>query len=478
MTNKRSCKFCGETGHNIRSCTSAASARNLISKFGRIVQNEVPSVAKKHFPLSGFEGNLISMNFKLADTSTFFAKPENSFIDHLDYYQRRPIDNAIYELLKEAGSTDQYNDHMILGRLLVPVFETDNIQLGFFVEEGSFTDHWNSIAEMSLVADEIDFKISNYIQNKLHEPGGNKYKTLWRKICEHTGLTENYRGWEGNEGEVIRSFLEEAVKELQRSAGNKRTDPNKMFAVISSRLGRTQKAPAPKTRCGVYGEWMHIEAPQISFTWRDRNADCKTTIELTDNLKKKIVEAVKQPYVDALFEKARNSIQDFVGGTHFYRHHSEKDALSLDTIYKLLNERHFTFDTNAFYQRRFLVESLEIDDDVLYNEEPPPAVISSWEKACKTGSLSAERTVKDFVKMGHSGGYAQMFEKGLMKKIKFPGLQPELDLQEKSEYDGKWYDSRWVGRRYQPSVSMDTFSLSEIVLAALEALVYSEREVK
>jgi len=92
--------------------------------------------------------------------------------------------------------------------------------------------------------------------------------------------------------------------------------------------------------------------------------------------------------------------------------------------------------------------------------------------------LSAEYTVKDFIKMGHSGGYAQMFDKGLMMINKFPGIRPDANIEEKSDYDGKWYDCRWIGREYRAGLVPEKFSLSEIVLASLEALVYSEREVK
>lgn len=477
MTNKRSCKFCGETGHNIRSCTSAASARNLISKFGGIVRSEIPAVARKYFPISGFEGNMILMNFKLADISAYLKDEQYCFTDGFDYYQRSPIDDVINKLLKKAGSTNQYSDRSILQKMLLPVFEEDSLQLGFFVEEDSFSTHWSSRGEMSLVADEIEFKISKYIQSKLHEPGANKYKTIWRKICEHTSLTENYRGWEGNEGEMIRSFLKGAVRELQQSAVNKRTDPNKMFAVISSRLGRTEKAPPPESRCAVFGEWMNIEAPNVSFVLRESPHSSDLSFELTDKLKEELFETIKQPFLDALFSQAKCSVTDYVSDIRYYRNSRERDSIPLHTLYKLLNERSFDIGRNS-YNRAYFIERLEVDNDVIYNEMPPPAIISAWESACKTNALSAESTVKDFVKMGHTGGYAQMFEKGLMKKIKFPGIRVELDLQVKNAYDGKWYGTDYVGRDYQASGTLDSFSLSEIVLAAMEALVYSERGIK
>lgn len=330
---------------------------------------------------------------------------------------------------------------------------------------------------MSLIAEEIDFKISDYIQGKMHEPGGNRYKTLWRKICEHTNLTEKYRGWEGKEGEMIRAFLEEAVKELQTSANNKRTDPNKMFSVISSRLGRTERTYSAESRCGVVGEWMHLDPPQISFTWREKPDDWEFSFELTDKLKKKIEEAVKQPFLNELFVEAQNYIYERVSPTRYYRNDRDETSISLNTLYKLVNERSFEFTADLHHERGYF-ESLEVDDDFFFNEEPPPVVVSEWEKACKTGASSADYTVKDFIKMAHSGGYAQSYDKGLMQARKFPGMYPAVSIEEKNDYDGKYYNVRWVGRDYVAARDAEKFSLSEIVLAAMEALVYSERVIK
>jgi hypothetical protein len=477
MTDGRRCKFCGEAGHNIRSCKSAASARNLVSKFGEIVKSEVPAVAGKFFPLSGFEGNLISMNFKIKDPSLHQTERFN-FLDGISYHRRNSIHNAIDNVLKEAGSGNVFSDRCAISAMLVPAFEFEinNLQLGFFIESDSFATSWNKRAEMSLIAEEIDFKISDYIQGKLHEPGGNRYKTLWRKICEHANLTEKYRGWEGKEGEMIRAFLQEAIVDLQKSAANKRTDPNKMFSVISSRLGRTQRSSAAESRCGITGEWMNIDPPQFSFTWRGKPEGAELSFELTDKLKEKLEEAVKQPFLDALFVEAKNHILDVISPNRYYSKHDEA-AMSLGTLYRLVNERSFDFSTEAPYNQSYF-QSLEVDDDFIFNEEPPPVVVSEWEKVCKTGALSAEYTVKDFIKMGHSGGYAQMFDKGLMMINKFPGIRPDANIEEKSDYDGKWYDCRWIGREYRAGLVPEKFSLSEIVLASLEALVYSEREVK
>jgi hypothetical protein len=472
----RNCKFCGERGHNIRSCNSAASARNLISKFGDIVRNEIPTVAGKIFPLSGFEGSLVSMNFKIAD-NPFHCSENNNFTDGLSYYRRKSINDAIENVLKETSTENRYSDRVIICKMLAPVFETNNLQLGFFVEKDSFSTSWNKRAEMSLIAEEIDFKISDYIQDKMHEPGGNRYKTLWRKICEHTNLTEKYRGWEGKEGEMIRAFLEEAVKELQTSANNKRTDPNKMFSVISSRLGRTERTYSAESRCGVVGEWMHLDPPQISFTWREKPDDWEFSFELTDKLKEKIEEAVKQPFLNELFVEAQNYIYERVSPIRYYRNDRDETSISLNTLYKLVNERSFEFTADLHHERGYF-ESLEVDDDFFFNEEPPPIVVSEWEKACKTGASSADYTVKDFIKMAHSGGYAQSYDKGLMQARKFPGMYPAVSIEEKNDYDGKYYNVRWVGRDYVAARDAENFSLSEIVLAAMEALVYSERVIK
>lgn len=460
----RSCKFCGETGHNIRTCGLAKETTSLLQLFAENTKNDAKKIVEKQLPFSAFEGSLLSVNFKMKDLSEevkFYAS--NSHNDNLNAAEK------IREVLKKHSiDFSPYNDPYYISNAFTYTFGGEDLKIGFFVEKDFFEPRTNrKSVTMSAICQTVDFKSAEYIQKKLASSEDNVFKDIWNKLNIYTGLQDKFTNVEGQEGQVVYHFLQNMAKRLQDSARSKRSDQNRLFSVLVSTLGYSSVPLALDRMHGASGEWMHLQSPEIVVSWNEIDLS-ELTFTLTDNIKNELQLLLTGLVEKNLFEYAKACINNLEGTRY---HYGRDQVIDSKTIKNFLQKNHH----EVYHSDHF--SSFQVEDSFMYKEESPVSVIEGLQNCCKTTTALLDSALSDITKMAHSGGsYAATFEKGTILPHKIQFYLPE-EVQPKPEtvYYGYRNASCYLGGVAQKE---NELSLGEIIVAMLQSLVYSDREIK
>jgi hypothetical protein len=460
----RSCRFCGETDHNIRTCGLAKETTSLLQLFAENAKNDAKKIVENQLPFSAFEGSLLSVNFKMKDLSEevkFYAS--NRYSDNLN------AEGKIQEVLrKHSIDFSSYNDPYYISNAFTYTFGGEDLKIGFFVEKDFFEPQTNKKSvTMSAICQTVDFKSAEYIQKKLASSEDNVFKDIWYKLNIYTGLQDKCTNLEGQEGQVVYHFLQSVAKRLQDSARNKRIGQNRLFSVLVSTLGYSSVPLALDRMHGASGEWMHLQAPEIAVSWNETDLS-QLTFTLTDNIKNELQLLLTDLVEKNLFEYAKSYIDNLEGTRYYYRRDQVIDS---KTIKNFLQKNHHEVCHSDHFS------SFQVEDSFMYKEESPASVIEGLQNSCKTTTVLLDSALTDITKMAHSGGgYAAAFEKGtiLPHRIQFC-LPEEVQPKPGAHYYGFRNASCYLGEVTQKE---NELSLGEIIVAILQSLVYSDREIK
>lgn len=463
----RKCKFCGEAGHNIRSCAEVKKAKAFTSRLSDVLAGEAPKIVEKHMPSSSFAGSMISNKLKLHESEQPLAGGHRNVFTGsgiIGYHRWGQIINTLEPEVAKYSSNAKDDAHLFMSCLTVRSAPGAFQEVSFFVSGENFQkpSNWGNQAQRDML-NNVSFDLAPFIQAKLEEPGNNVYKKIWNNICVANQLKDRYSNYEGKEGIIVLSFLEDAFGDLENSARTKRTEIDKLFWTISgqlnSRKGRTNLADHSL----IEGEWMNLGSPEFLFEWDSSNAPDITNPAILENanLKEQAETLVKAHLEQVIFEQAKHVFGDYYARVN-YR------GLQKLMEPEIIIEDHEMFESSAY------------DGGAIKCNEPPQEVMD-WVSGILTfGEKSTNASIKEFIKMAHSGGYNQKYSKG---KLLYPGTYfQSIGVDEGlgvvfSETNEKAWRICGDWRHRNSLVGLQEVSLSDIVNAALEALCNAEREI-
>jgi len=466
MTDRR-CKFCGEAGHNIRSCAEVKKAKAFTSRLSDVLAGEAPKIVEKNMPSSSFAGSMISNKLKMAEREQPLVGGSRSAFTGsgiVGYHRWGQIINAIESEVAIYSSEARIDAERFMACLTVRSAPGAFQEVSFFVSGENFQtpSNWGNQAQREML-NNVSFDLAPFIQTKLEEPGNNVYKKIWNNICVANQLKDRYSNYEGKEGIIVLSFLEGAFGDLENSARTKRTEIDKLFWTISGQLNSRKGRTSLAAHSLIEGEWMNLGPPEFLFEWDPSNAPDITNPAILENasLKEQVETLLKACLEETIFEQAK-----YVFGDYYAR-------VNYSQLQKLMQPEAIIEDHEMF-------ESSAYDGGAIKCNEPPQDVMD-WVSGILTfNEKSTNASIKEFIKMAHSGGYNQKYVRG---KLQYPesyfqsirvdeGLGIVL-----SETNEKAWRINPDWRLRNSFVGLQDVSLSDIINAALEALCGAEREI-
>lgn len=474
--NKRSCKFCGEEGHNIRSCASLTEARKNIEAFKDGMPEKIQKLLEKDVPNSFLEGSLASCSFTP-------RKKEKSLQDFIPYYNRLrdACEKEISNILEKYGWDSNYRPDMsklsnFFHESIVSVEGEQNQEISFFVSNVGFkpADNRRETEAASGALSRLDIKISDYIQEKIEEPGENKYKKIWNFITSSAKeFSDNYRGYEGKEGWIVASFITNCMVGFNDSKNQKTLRANRCFELILNYFcNKTQNFIQPSDCVRLEGEFFNVSSPSFELKLAFENLADLRGLNSTPEARKDIEEVISNAVRQSFFLDAK-SLLDLHGRS---RAKNETKSISLTKLNEFNLKNHFS--EYSFWSERTALNG--------FFQEPgvPSDIADFYNKKFNFSQAAREEALKDFIKMAHTGGYYQSFSSGRMQKTRTPHLYVGTNsfLEEKIYSYGTTDKNQWVptrcisfNNRYHPHVQ--GVSLADVVNGAIEALANSEYAV-
>lgn len=482
---ERSCKFCGETDHNIRTCGQAAKSRALVQSYAEIIQSKVQPIIEKEIPFSGFEGSMLVASFEFnkerfnnihSDSNSSNPTAPSTLYSLFGYDCVSCANENIRHALQELGVIDfrsSWGAAQHLVEVAFPSIKSQDYKIGFFVEKDVYHRVGESVDGMVTISEMINFKTAEYVQQRLEEPNDNNFKKIWQKFCLHSSLKDNYAGWEGHEGELICALFKSVSGQLQNSAMKKRLPQSKLFSLVASKFGDAPRLIDLGSTFGISGEWLKIDNPEISITFNE-GALADLPFKMTEQIKAVVEEEIKKAISDVIFSRAKQEICSLSGRS--WRRQNLKNELYFKAVKTLLESANAESPVHgAFFT------SIKVEDGFIYEKKPPLDVIENFQNSCKINSNSANSFIQDLVKMAHSGGYNQAFEKGKMNPFAFRAYLGERKFLKEvlgGRHENSCVDAYGVYYQYNCNLlDSERFTLGEIMVAMLESLVYSDTSI-
>ena len=463
----RKCKFCGEAGHNIRSCAEVKKAKAFTSRLSDILAGEGPKIVEKHLPSSSFAGSMISNKLKLNESDKPLAGAGSTpytAAGIIGYHRWNKATRALEPEIAKYSSEASNDAHRFMNCLAARSAPGAFQEISYFVSGENFQrpGNWGNCAQRDLLRN-VSFDLAPFIQAKLEESGDNVYKKIWNNICITCHLKDRYSNYEGKEGIIVLSFLEGAFRDLEGSARTKRTDIDKLFWTISGQLSQNSRRTILNEFSRVEGEWMNTAPPEFLFEWDSSKAPDITNPAILENtsLKEQAETLMKAALEETTFEAAKQVFSDYY------------DRVSYSQLQKLMQPE-------AILEDSVLFETSAYDGGAIKCNEPPQDVLDWVSGALTFNERSTNASIKEFIKMAHSGGYNQKYTKGKLynQENYFQGVRVDegLGILLAGTNEPAWsICGDWQFRI--DTNKLQEVSLSDIVNAALEALCNAEREI-
>lgn len=465
--NQRFCRFCGEPGHNVRSCKPLAEAKKNIETFANRIPKLGREVLDKELPNSFLEGSLPSCSFTPNEA-------EYALGDFLPHYSRIRTDcvNEIRDVLLENGWVGVHDSlwKFLNDGVIVSVKKDQNQEISFFNSRVVLNpvDNRRGTETIMGVLSRLDYKISDYIQEKIEEPGENNYKTIWGYITGDTKqFSHNYRGYEGKEGEIVACFLKNTMQTLSGSSSRKQAPASAFFEIIVDYICKRSYAHIrPSDFVSFEGEFYDVSSPsfEVKFVQEELSllSGLRNSPELQEGVEEIVSDAVKQVFL--------SSAKSFLGVRELGSR--KNDTISLTRLNRF-NSEHST-------QGSLWSEKTTLGD---FFQEPgaPSVIVDFYNRKLNFSSTKREEALKDFIKMAHTGGYYQAFSAGKVKSDSaFLYLGSNSFLEERSYSYSNNSESTWMPAR---SIAMNphtthrqgvSLSLAHVVNGLIEALANSK----
>ena len=463
---ERTCRYCGEAGHNVRSCKEKTRTTALAAQILPRLLRDLPTAIKKAVPIHSLEASMIECQIA--------PKPGNI---RLSWNQSSDLQNLIVDKISNYSKFQFEDSRLLKEHMSIKIKEGRNQVLSFFVTgEVPNENHYYLRLQRAIGFLELDF--SGFVQSRLESNSDNQYKKIWKEVVEPTMHNGNYSNYEGKEGALVIAFLRSYLRNVQSSAMNKRNNSGSdFFTSMASaiHLDSSNKASAYKNveHTKYEGEWYNDQSPDIEISWMDdERLSRNLSFKPTQTLIAEIETAVKEYAQELLFNHARSITL-----------RSASRGYGISTIshlidfmipnYNKLDGVNNTAEVNSPY-----FNTVTVGGNLFYEEGTPMKATADIVEKC-TALLQPRKTrdlASDFIKMGHSGGYAQTFEKG--KMINSSGgsssIARTLDVRQK-KWNGEPEAVTFIP--FYPGTNC-AISISDIVNSILEIYAFAEMSSK
>ena len=463
---ERTCRYCGEAGHNVRSCKEKARTTDLAAQILPRLLRDLPAAIKKAAPIHSLDASMIECEVT--------PRPGNI---NLSWNQSSDLQNLIVDKISNYSKFQIEDSRLLKESMSIKIKEGKNQVLSFFVTgEVPNENHYYFRLQKAIGFLELDF--SGFVQSMLEANSDNQYKKIWKEVVEPTMKNGNYSNYEGKEGALVIAFLRSHLRNVQSSALNKRNSSgSEFFSSMASaiHLDSSNKSSAYKNveHTKYEGEWYNDQSPDIEISWMDdERLSRNLSFEPTQTLIAEIETAVKEYAQELLFNHAQSITL-----------RSASRGYGISTIshlidfmmpnYNKLDGVNNTAEVNSAY-----FSTVTVGGNLFYEEGTPMKSTTDMMEKC-TALLQPRKTrdlASDFIKMAHSGGYAQTFEKGKMigGSTGSSSIARTLDVRQK-KWNSEPETVTYVA--FYP-VNNCSVSISDLVNSTLEIYAFAEMSSK
>lgn len=464
---KRTCRYCGETGHNTRSCKEDARTTALAEQILPRLLRDLPTAIKKVAPIHSLEASMIECELT----------PSPGIIT-LSWHNRTDIWNLISDKIRSYSKSHYEDSTLFRDSMSIELLEGKSQLMSFFVTGETPNDYYGISLERTIGFLELDF--DNYAQSMIEANGDNYFKKIWRQIVEPNLKSGEYSNYEGKEGALVVACVRSFFDSIQTSANSKRKDSGSSFfrsmvdaIKMDSNNTRTKFKNLEHTK--YEGEWFNDQSPDIKINWvNDEWCSQHLSFKPTQALITEIESSVKEYVQKVLFKNATSMT---LQGNNDWAYGSSTIQQLVDFMmpnYNKLDETNNTVKVRSPY-----FSSATVGGNFFFEENTPSKAVhrimekcASYLKPRKVSSLSS-----DFIKMAHSGGYNQSFDRGKMLSgaVGSTTIPKLLDVRQKCRWNG---ETKAVG--YLPFYPDGdcSISISDFVNCALELYAFAEMSTK
>ncbi len=463
---ERTCRYCGGTGHNVRSCKEKARTTDLAAQILPRLLRDLPTAIKKAAPIHSLDASMIECK----------VTPTPGIIK-LSWNQASELQNLILDKISNYSKFQFEDSRLLKDHMSIEIKGGKDQVLSFFVT-GEVSNESHNYFRLHKAIGFLELDYSGFVQGMLEANSDNQYKKIWKEAVEPTIKNGKYSNYEGKEGALVVAFLRSYLRNIQSSAINKRSSSgSEFFTSMLSTIhmdSRNTSSRYKNVEHTIYeGEWYNDQSPDIEIGWMDderlsRNLSFKPTQALITEIET----AVKEYAQELLFKHAKSIT--LRAGSKGYGISTISHLIDfMMPNYNKLDGVSNTTEVNSNY-----FSTVTVGGNLFYEEGAPPKATADIVQKC-TALLQPRKTrdlASDFIKMTHSGGYAQTFEKG--KLLNGAGgsssIERSLDVRQ-NKWNGEPQVVTYIPFYLTPSC---TISVSDFVNSILEIYAFAEMSSK
>ena len=333
----------------------------------------------------------------------------------------------------------------------------------------------------------LDLDYNSFVQSRLASSCDNQFKKIWMESVEPALKAGAYTNYEGKEGALVIAFLATICRDLNESNLNKRNNAGSEFFsnIVGAMLGNQASrhyAFDISHFIKYEGEWYCDQPLDIEIGWmNDEPLSLDLSFKLTPALITEIENSVKDSMQDMFFKHATSNVS--IGSKADYSNNWNKCPVISQAINFMLpvyNKLDGSCNTSEVVSPYF--NSVTVGGNLFYEESGCSKTTTHIvEKAAEQFKLSRARSLtNDFIRMAHTGGFSQSFDKGKLMKFRSrsTSIARSLNVRRKS-WDNKDDGDAvtFISFAYNRTSTCD-ISISDIVNSILEIYAFAEMSSK
>ena len=445
----RTCRYCGEAGHNVRNCAQAKKTEALASRLEHRLLEKTLSVVTENIPISSLEASMLHCELV----------PSGSLID-LPWNSKGKIRELIRPMLMQVSESPSQDIEHIINAASVHIKSDKNQTVSYLVTSESYK---RDRMRLQSVMGYLNLDVPAYIQSKIDELGDNSYKQIWNSMGRNDRM-KNYTGIEGNEGTLVMKYLDSVMQDLNHSSYSKRTGHiSRLFKGLTTALHTTTTFKITD-HIKISGEWFNGESPDLEIEWHDIDHLLTFNLMSNDKVRSEVVSSIKTVVENTLYSDAiacRLDSQDWNCGVQ-----EERVGLAIN------NYKDPGGKSNSQPVRSPFFESISVAGDLFYETTPPQQVVDDFTYSIMNNMSGTKNAIKDFIRMGHSGGYSQNFDHGKnLNRSKSFSLESNLNITQNT-WDGGISSVNWMN----VGVPNGAIAISDVVNSVLDIYVNASRK--
>lgn len=434
MSRARVCRFCGEEGHNSRSCRHVkfveSTLRHEIGDRVKAMTDEIITTNGTGF--SNTAGGLVSINLCLRPTQSADGKlPARS-------------SSAQYRLNQQLGETLTTKGERLTYAMAQEITRSCPIQMidpkkGFSYTFTGFVEGEDQNG-VQRAGKEVKERIENtystdpvkYIQKKLKEEDDNYFKSLNEKILD---LYENDFTSKLNikhQATLMLIFLNNMVSSIGRLCGNKRRTIQSSFeTLLAGYRFELSKREEDTINVAPLGEKFRSKFMWVRENYTGLEVDFSDlSTEIASVLTEEQKEIIENVLMEAFTEDVSNEIRRaFLTSSHHWHTAIGDYQIRHDHLQTIIDGK-LIDSLGEWFSRIRISNMLMVDTDKSSATFSAPQLSSELNEATQkrihryTKSLyRSNGFAKECSSIAHSGGYSQPFLDGFLKnRYAFPRL--------------------------------------------------------